>query len=414
MKKIKQLALLGLLAGILNPAWAIFPSNEENVMYAWFGDDDQYNPDFVAVIDFDPYSLNYGRLITTSPLSGLHAFGNEPHHAGLVKETKTLAVGGLLSVLSGQDEVFFYDVTNPLVPIFTRSLDVPNSYATDEFLNLSNGNFFVTMMGGATGGEPGRVAEFDKNGQLLKEWPNNPPADGFSPHGISIRPEVNLMVTTDFVVPASTIGGPIVVQNKVRIWDLSKREIINAVSMPNAGGTMDIQLIPRDAKKRAVVPGQGGKLWLVNTVAGSAKPVFDFTKVLGQGNTPIPHIVKFTADGKRMFVSLYGSSSVAMFDSTFPDFPVLLSVVALGQNAGPHYIRLTKDEKRLVVTDYFLNEHHHSGGLVLQDGDRKIHVLNIDPLFRLFMKKDLRFNFNGNTAFSTGPARPHAVVFNSK
>jgi selenium-binding protein 1 len=83
----------------------------------------------------------------------------------------------------------------------------------------------------------------------------------------------------------------------------------------------------------------------------------------------------------------------------------VISILELGAKSGPHYIALTKDEKRLVISDYFLNE--RSIGKVHAEGDHKIHVatitnhgLTLDPSFQL----------DFNTAFATGPARPHGMA----
>ena len=58
------------------------------------------------------------------------------------------------------------------------------------------------MMGGPAGHAPGRVVEFDKNLQVVREYPEQPPADGFNPHGISVRRDVELMVTSDYLCPS--------------------------------------------------------------------------------------------------------------------------------------------------------------------------------------------------------------------
>ena len=34
---------------------------------------------------------------------------------------------------------------------------------------------------------------------------SDPPLDGFNPHGLSVRPEMDLMVTADFINPVSTL-----------------------------------------------------------------------------------------------------------------------------------------------------------------------------------------------------------------
>ena len=112
---------------------------------------------------------------------------------------------------------------------------------TDDFLPLEGGGFLVTQMGSASGGAPGRVAEFDKNLQLVKEWPENPPQDGFNPHGVSARLDLNLMVTSDFINPARTLNGATVeLRGAIRVWDLAKRQIVRTVTIPTAQGTMDV------------------------------------------------------------------------------------------------------------------------------------------------------------------------------
>src|SRR3990172_9038958 len=154
---------------------------------------------------------------------------NEPHHVGLSADGKVLACGGLLSVLKGQKEVFFFDVSNPSQPKFLSAGDPPQSAVTDEFYAMDDGGYLVTMMGGAEGHHPGRVAEFDKNLNFVAEYPKDPPQDGFNPHGISVRPEVNLMVTSDFVCPSTTlhaVPGDLGLRGSIRIWDFKKRSIV--------------------------------------------------------------------------------------------------------------------------------------------------------------------------------------------
>src|SRR6516165_8947903 len=110
-------------------------------------------------------------------------------------------------------------------------------------------------MGSAAGGEPGRVAEFDRRLQRVGEWPDNPPQDGFNPHGISARPELNLMVTSDFIDPASTLNvvpGDPILRGAVRVWDLEKRTIVRTVRIPEAIGTMDVRLIPGGSARQGL------------------------------------------------------------------------------------------------------------------------------------------------------------------
>jgi selenium-binding protein 1 len=89
-----------------------------------------------------------------------------------------------------------------------------------------------------------------------------------------------------------------------------------------------------------------------------------------------------------------------MFDTSRPSSPRVLTVLDLGPDSGPHYLRLTRDEKRLVISDYFLNE--DAAGKVHAEGDHKIHVAKVS---RSGLTLDPRFQLQ----FAT--ARPHGLAF---
>jgi len=395
-----------LLTGTLHMVRADHDDDEKH-LFVWAGDQARVNPDFLAVVDFDEHSRDYGRVITTLPLPGPGATGNEPHHVGLSTDGRVLAAGGLLSVLKGQKEIFFFDVADPRRPKFLTSVDPPLSSITDEFYPLPEGGFLVTMMGGASGHAPGRVVEFDGNLKLIAEHPATPQADGFNPHGISVRPELNLMVTSDFICPSTTlhaVPGGLDLRGSVRVWDLRQRTILRTIHIPNAGGTIDVRLIPGDPRGRGYTAGMvDDQLYLIDPYAGTATSVFDFGSIQKEG---WPQLMRITGDGKRMFITMNQAGKVVMFDISEPTKPKSLRVLDLGPGSGPHYLRLTADEQRLLISDYFLNE--DSFGKVHAEGDHRVHVVRVT---RNDMNLDPRFQLNFNTAFATGPARPHGVAF---
>jgi len=379
----------------------------QKYLYVWAGDQARKAPDFLAVVDFDEKSPEYGRVIRTVPLPDPGSSGNEPHHVGVSSDGKVLALGGLLSVLKGQKEIFFFDLSHPASPRFIEAADPPLSSITDEFQPLPEGGFLVTMMGGAEGHHPGRVVEFDRNLRLVAEHPASPPADGFNPHGISVRPEANLMVTSDFICPSTTlhaVPGDPALRGSVRVWDYRRRSIVRTVPIPEAGGTIDVRLIPQDPGMRAYTAGMSSdKLYLIDTAAGTAKAVFDFATIAPGG---WPQLIRMTRDGRRLFISMNQAGKVAMFDTSNPEAPKLLKVLDLGPGSGPHYLALTNDERRLVITDYFLNE--DDAGKVHAEGDHKVHVARI---LKTDLVLDDRFRLDMNGAAKTGPARPHGVAF---
>jgi hypothetical protein len=379
----------------------------EKYLFVWAGDQARKNPDFLAVVNFDETSADYGKLITTVPLPAPGATWNEPHHVGLSNDGKVLACGGLLSVLKGQKEVFFFDVSNPTAPKFMSSADPPQSAITDEFYPLPEGGFLITMMGGAKGHHPGRVVEFGKDQKLVAEYPQTPPDDGFNPHGISVRPEMNLMITSDFICPSTTlhaVPGDLQLRGSVRVWDFRKRAIVRTINIAGAAGTIDARLIPGDAKGRGYTAGMGdGQLYLLNTEQGTSKPVFDFNSIAKGG---WPQLMRMTGDGKRLFVTMNMAGKVVMFDTSNPEQPKVLKVLDLGANSGPHYLALTEDEKRLVITDYFLNE--DEAGKVHAEGDHKVHVAKVTVKDLVL---DSKFQLDFNKALASGAARPHGVAF---
>lgn len=378
----------------------------DKLLFICTGDQARVSPDFLAVVNFDEASARYGEVIARAPLPEPGATGNEMHHIGLSTDGRIVACGGLLSVLKGQKEIFFWNVSDPTRPEFISAADPPLSSITDEFHALPEGGFLVTMMGGASGHAPGRVAEFDRNLNLIGEHPRTPPEDGFNPHGIAVRAEINLMVTSDFICPTSTlnaVAGKLDLRGGVRVWDLERREIVRSIVIPNAGGTIDVKLIPHDGAARGYTAGMlDDQLYVLDTRAGTARAVFDFGAIAKGG---WPQLMRMTRDGRRLFISLNQAGKVAMLDVADPEQPRILRVLDLGPDSGPHYIALTADERRLVISDYFLNE--DGFGKVHAEGDHKIHVARVT---RDDLILDPRFALDFNTAFPSGPARPHGIA----
>lgn len=378
-------------------------------LYVWAGHVNHEIADFLAVIDFDEGSPGYGRVINMVPLPSHVASYNEPHHMHLSVDGNILGCGGLLSVLSGQPGIFFFDTSHPREPRFLFAASDKHSSITDDFYALPQGGFLITQMGSANGDAPGRVVEFDRRLRQVGSWPSSPPMDGFNPHGISVRPELNLMMTSDFILPDSTLNvveGPPVLRNTIRVWDYRRRKILKTIPAPGAVGTMDVKMIPGDRRGRAYTAGMfNGLIYLVDPILGSATAAFDTSH---QGG--MPQILQLTRNGSRLLTGLFQSGRIIMLDTTDRSRLRQVGELDLGVWAGPHNMMLTDDDKRLIVTDYFLDEDDFplaNPGKVRLDGDHKVHVVKVTPNS---LKLDARFKLDFNTAFSTGPARPHGIA----
>jgi hypothetical protein len=107
----------------------------------------------------------------------------------------------------------------------------------------------------------------------------------------------------------------------------------------------------------------------------------------------------------RLLTGAFQAGQVIMLDVSNPEKPKQSAVVSLGVGADPHTIGLTVNDKRLVVTDYFLEQ--DGFGKIHFEGDHKIHVIKVGEHN---LQLDTRFNLDFNTAFPSGPARPHGIA----
>jgi hypothetical protein len=107
----------------------------------------------------------------------------------------------------------------------------------------------------------------------------------------------------------------------------------------------------------------------------------------------------------RLLFSSFQAGQIGMLDVSDPEHPFQTGIVNLGLDAGPHAIVLTDDDERLVVTDYFLNEDDF--GKIHLEGDHHVHVLKVS---KDNLELDQRFDLNFDTAFATGPGRPHGIA----
>jgi selenium-binding protein 1 len=377
-------------------------------LYVWAGPDPgQTNaPDRVVTLNFNASSPNYGKVVADTLVPGAGGSDNEPHHCGLSADGKVLACGGILASLHNHNWLFFFSLKDPAHPVFMKSEKTPLAAFPDAFLPQSDDGFLVTEMGSLDGGSPGRIARLNAAGKVVGMYPANPP-DGFNPHGIVARPDLNLMVTCDFVEPASTlvsVPGQPLFRSSVRVWNYRKLTITKTIALPAGAASMDCQLLPNSRDGEGYVGGSGnGQLYLFNSRTGTYRDVFDFDTIAPGALT---QIMSVSSDGTRLYVP-YSSptneaSGVAMFDVTNPSHPRLLADLKLPTGAGPHMAMLANNDTQLVVTDYFLNE--GDAGKVHLDGDHFVRVLDIEGDH---LALDPRFQLDFNTIIPGVKLRPH-------
>jgi len=381
-------------------------SHQPEYLYVWAGAVGRAKPDRLVTLNFDSASPDYGKVVADTIIPGPGGINNEPHHCGLSANGRVLACGGLLASLHQHDWLFFFSLKNPAHPVLISSQKTPLAAFPDAFVPLPDNGFLVTEMGSLDGGAPGRIAEFNGAGKLVGLYPADPPS-AFNPHGIDVRPDLDLMVTCDYVEPASTLNavpGPVALRSSVRVWDYQSRTITRSIELPPGSGSMDCQLLPRNPDGEGYVGGSGdGQLYLFNSRTGTEHDVFNFNTLTQEALT---QVMTISPDGTRLFVPYISASGqdsgIAMFDVTNPRHPRLLDNFKLGPGSGPHMAMLANHNTQLIVTDYFLNEDNF--GKVHLDGDRYVRVLDVSG-HRL--TEDRRFQIDFNTLIPGVQLRPH-------
>src|SRR5256886_14514628 len=96
------------------------PGQHESLLYVWTSDADQKDPDFLSVLDADPASPSYGKVIATAPTGSP---GNEAHHFGYTANADRIFAGGLFS-----HPLSIYDVaTHPKHPKPVPTVPAPSA-----------------------------------------------------------------------------------------------------------------------------------------------------------------------------------------------------------------------------------------------------------------------------------------------
>src|SRR5262249_32025067 len=186
--------------------------------------------------------------------------------------------------------------------------------------------------------------------------------------------------------------------------------ITRSVFLPDEAGTKDVKLIPGDSHGRALTGNMFTRLmYSVDPTHGSYAPAVDMSDVKPSVATPgpggMPGLLAVARGSHTVIAATFMAGQIVMLDMSNPKKFRQVSVVSLGENTGPHSLHLTHDDKRLVVTDYFLNEDDF--GKVQLEGDHKLHVLSVNENG---LSIDAAFKpVDFNTAFATGPARPHGI-----
>src|ERR1700728_4138202 len=241
------LALLVCVGGVPMQSQDHKAAAPEDYLFVWAGDADHKGNDFLAVIDADPSSASYGRLVTTLATD---------QKTGYVHHTEyTMPASGMLFANDHDaGRTFIFDVRDPLHPkTVTSFTDMDGYMHPHSFVRLPNGHVLATFqhshqgMHSGSQGESGGLVEIDDSGKVIRSASHPDPAfpDALlTPYSLAILPEIDRVVSTNSSMHMDDIFRGVTYQ----VWRLSDLKLLHTEYF-DGGANRYAQISPEEARR---------------------------------------------------------------------------------------------------------------------------------------------------------------------
>jgi selenium-binding protein 1 len=378
----------------------------EKLAYVAAFDPTRQRPDNLAVVDVDPRSATYSRIVNTveMPNTGdeLHHFGwnacssclcpNAPHpHV----ERRYLVVPGLRSsrihILDIEPDQRHPKIVKVIEP---GEIADKTGYTRPHTVHCGPGGIYVTALGDAEGNAPGGIFMMDHESfEPLGRWevdrgPQRLGYDGWWHLGY------DTMVTSEWGTPDTFENGlvpEILLGSKygrsLHFWDLTKRthlqqidfgeehqlvfELRPAHDPTKAYGFVNCVISLKDLSSSIWVWHRDGDKWaarkIIEIPAEPADP--DQLPPMLKGFKAVPPLVTdidLSMDDRFLYVACWGTGELRQYDVAEPFAPKLTGVVRIGGivarathpgfhdgalNGGPQMVEVSRDGRRVYFTN---------------------------------------------------------------
>src|SRR5215472_10447241 len=344
-----------------NTKTAPVASQGSSYLFVWAGDAAHQSADFLAVINANPASTTYGRIVASLPVG---ATGTMPHHTEYeFPQGNMLFAEGWVAGRS-----FVFDLSQPLHPRLAAQFQARNGYIfPHSFARLPNGNVLATFQSHGQGYAPGGgLVELDESGAVVRSATAVDPAidkDLIWPYSLAVVPQMDRVVSSSTVMgwpdwatlpPGSWPAKKINEQDtsQVQIWRLSDLHLLNTVTLPPDNGKHSLN----PAEPRLLSDGTV----YVNTFncglfrlkdMNSANPSADLVYSFPGGDSmhtlcAVPVVV-----GHYWIQTVAALPGLIALDVSHPEKPVEVSRLKLDSRFSmPHWLAADRKSNRLVIT----------------------------------------------------------------
>ncbi len=404
MRRFAIILLLAACAALPAPCQSENSGPTGHYLFAWTGDAETKGNDFLAVIDADPASANYGHLLTTLATD---------QKTGYVHHTEyTMPASGMLFANDHDaGRTFIFDLRDPLHPKIAVSFtDMAGYMHPHSYLRLPNGHVLATFqhshhdMQSGAGGESGGLVEIDDAGNVIRSSSSADPAfpDALlSLYGLVILPKIDRAVTTNSSMDLRDIFRGVTYQ----VWQLSDLKLLKTEYF-DVGQNRYAQISPEEPRL-----GPDGSVFVQTLGCGLERITeieSDHPRSQVVYNIPgnwcgVPTII-----GHYLIQTAPNIHSAIVLDIANATKPVEVSRVKFGDSFRPHWTGWDAKTNRIVVTPG-------------PSGQERLYLLEFDPATGALSIDEGFHDSDGKAGFNfanrewpqgwKGTGAPHGVVF---
>jgi len=347
---------------------------------------DGKQPDYMAVVDVDPDSKTYSKVVNRVMMPNV---GDELHHFGwnacsschgkAGSERRFLIVPGLKSgrihIVDAKEPraLKLHKVIEPAEIVAKTNLSAPHTVHC-----LSDGQIMISMLGDGAGNKPGGFLLLDQDFKIVGRWEQPNSGLEFN-YDFWYQPRHNVMVSSEWGAPNTFSKGfdPKDVEagkygHSLLFWDWNERKLTKKVDLGPQG------MIPLEVRFHHNPDSTHGFVgaalsstmwhWFKKGDDWQVDKVIDVEPIEAEGwPFPVPGLITdllVSMDDKYLYFSNWLHGDLRQYDISDPAKPKLTGQLWLGgvlkksgkfrgQDfvGGPQMLQLSLDGKRLYVTN---------------------------------------------------------------
>jgi hypothetical protein len=376
-------------------------------IYTFAGDDDRRagDSDFLGVIDADPASPTYARVVATAPIG---AVGTMPHHTELA-----MPAGGAWLFANGfmSGRTFLFDLADPLRPRLAATLDSVRGYARPHsYWRLADGRVLATLQfgDGTRPGNPGGVALLSSRGEVVRTASAADPRVAGLPirtYSLDVAPAADRFITTSTPMEHGSSA------DVVQVWRLSDLSLLRTLPLDESAPDstfhwpFEVRVLPGDST--ALLNTWYCGFYLLSGLKGTEPRLERLLSLAPPGNRgcSVPLLV-----GRYWIVPVARAHQYLVYDVSDPRRPREVQALATDTTFRPHWISRERWSDRLVLTSGAVDHR-----VLVARFDTSTGQMSFDSTFRDPGSARLGVTFDRPSwpHGKSGGAMPHGAVFSA-